>query len=71
MPAKAGIQNYIKPWIPAFAGMTSNDALRQFTKPSNFKVCNSTYENHAPWIYIKAGFSEPGFLLNVLLYFSK
>jgi hypothetical protein len=37
MPAKSGIQNYLKIWIPTFAGMTSQDVLRLLTKPSKLK----------------------------------
>ena len=28
-PAKAGVQNALKNWIPAFAGMTENVTLRR------------------------------------------
>ena len=46
MPAKAGIQNYLKTLdsakvslrAPPFAGMTSKEVLRLFTKPSNLNI---------------------------------
>jgi hypothetical protein len=33
--AKAGIQNYLKNWMPA--GMTVTDDLRLFAKPSKYR----------------------------------
>jgi len=52
MPAKAGIQSYLKTldsrpslrWGRLFAGMTPKDVLRLFTKPSNIERPTSNNE---------------------------
>jgi len=39
MPANAGIQNLLKYWIPAFAGMTGNATFVLHNRLSNLTVC--------------------------------
>jgi hypothetical protein len=67
MPAKAGIQNYLKYWIPAFAGMTLNEDSRLFYEIIYFEFVSDFVLNEIIILTHSAGFKKISYDLSAIL----